>query len=179
MAQRGLKEKLEEKGWEPEFIDKAIDVFEKDSEDRGQIITKLDKIVYWIAMFIAITGNFIISVILIPFLVTITNKVALGVIIFAISLSFGFLFNVLLKDIEALDMEHHIIAGIFIPALALINIFVITNVSNHFIKLLNIQSQHSPFVIGAVYIIGFLTPFTTDKLFVEKRKLKKAQKSSG
>jgi hypothetical protein len=165
MARQNLREKLEEKGWAPEDIDKAVDVFEGDKEKRSGIITKLDRIVYWVAMLVAIAGNFIISIILIPFLIGITNKIALGIILFAIALTFGFLFNVLLKDIEEIDYEHHLIAGIFIPSLALINIFVITNVSNHFISLFNLQSSHNPLIIGVIYIIGFVTPYAADKLF--------------
>lgn len=175
MARENLREKLEAKGWEKEYIDRTVKVMGEDSQKRSQVITKLDKLVYWVAMIVAIAGNFIISIILIPFLITITNKVALSIIIFAIALSFGFLFNILLKDIEDIDEEHHIIAGLFIPALALINIFVITNVSNHFIVLLNIQTKQSPIIIGIVYVFGFLIPYLIDKLLNKKVVSKKQE----
>lgn len=175
MIRSDLREKLEAKGWDDESIEKAMKVFEKEKEKKGEILSKLDKLVYWVAMMISIAGNFIISIILIPFLITITNKIALSVIIFAISLSFGFLFNILLKDIEGIDEEHHIIAGVFIPALALINIFVITNVANHFITALNIQQSHNPFIIGVIYISAFITPYLIDKLL--NKNIAKTQKN--
>lgn len=173
MIRSDLRQKLEAKGWDKEAIDKTMRVFEKEKEQKGEILTKLDRVVYWVAMIVSIAGNFLISIILIPFLITITNKIALGIIIFAISLSFGFLFNILLKDIEGVDEEHHIIAGIFIPALALINIFVITNVANHFISQLNIQQSHNPFMIGTIYVTAFTTPYLIDKLLNKNTTQKK------
>jgi hypothetical protein len=97
----------------------------------------------------------------------------LGIIIFCIALSFGFLFNVLLKDIEEIDYAHHLIADIFIPSLALINTFVITNLANHFITILNIQTAHNPLVIGILYVIGFMMPYLVDKFFDKDRFVKK------
>jgi hypothetical protein len=178
MVKPDFRQKLEDKGWETEDIDKAISVFEEDKEKRNDIITKLDRLVYWVAMIVAIAGNFIISIILIPFLVSITNKVALYIIIFAISLSFGFLFNILLKDIEEIDYDHHLIAGVFIPTLALINIFVITNVANHFLILFKIQTSHNPIIVGAIYVAAFVSPYAADKLFkYEKDKRNLMRKS--
>ncbi len=172
---KDLRKRLEDKGWEPEYIEKAVSVIEENNKARGSIITKLDRLVYWIAMIVAIVGNFIISIILVPFLVSITNKIALGIIIFCIAMSFGFLFNVLLRDIKEIDSQHYIVSDIFIPALALINTFVITNVANHFINLLNIQTAHNPVYIGVIYVSGFVIPYLADKFFNKEKIIKKEE----
>lgn len=171
-----LRERLKDKGWENRYIEKTIEIVNNADEKRLDITKKIDKIIYFIAILIAIVGNFIISIILIPFLITITNKIALGVIIFAISLSFGYLFNFILKDIKELDTQNHIIAGLFIPCLGVINIFVITNVSNHFVNILNIQNPHNPIVVGFIYLASFITPYFSDKLFNKPYKSKKNER---
>lgn len=163
-----LQQKVLQKNWEPEYLEKTIKVLQRAENSKGSVITKLDKFVYWAAILIAVTGNFIISIIIIPFLITITNKIALGFIIFTISLSFGFMFNVLLKDIGELDHDSHIMAGLFIPCLGLLNMYVITTVANHFIRILNIQDAHNPFIIGFIYVTAFVIPYFLDKIFKEK-----------
>lgn len=161
---KNLEEKLIKKGWERKYIDKAVKIFNEDN--KHPLIKKLDKVVYWTALMIVIAGNFLISTVLIPFIITISNSIALGIIIFSISLTFGYLFNVLLKDIESIDNSIHIISGFFLPSISLINVYIMTNVSNHFMKLLNYNSKHNPYLIGIIYILAFMTPYLIDKLFL-------------
>lgn len=166
---KNLREKLQEKGWDEEYIEKTIRILEEDKKNKS-LLEKINSIVYWVALLICIIGNFMISIVLIPFLITIENEIALGIIIASISLSFGFLFNLLLKDIEDLDQNHHIIAGLFIPTLSLINIFYIVKVANYMISIFQIKTIHDPFIISIIYVLAFSTPYLLNKLIVKNKK---------
>lgn len=165
-----LRQKLEAKGWDEEYIEKTIRILEKEDENKS-LLQRLNSVVYWVALVICIFGNFVITIILIPFLITITNKVALGIIIGCIAISFGFLFNVLLSDIEDLDSNHHIIPGLFIPALSMINIFIMVNVANNQISILNLNNIHSPLIISIIYVVSFSAPYFISKIIKKTKEL--------
>lgn len=119
----------------------------------------MNRVVYWTALLVAMIGNLVLSAALIPFIIVL-NSIQLYIIVAVLALSFGMLFNLLLKDIENVDRKHHIIAGIFIPGLAIVNIFVITNLANHLIEIFKIEnSPQNPYIISLVYVLAFLIPF--------------------
>lgn len=123
----------------------------------------MNRVVYWTALLVALIGNLIISAALIPFLIVL-KSFQLYIIIAILALSFGMLFNLLLKDIENVDKKHHIIAGIFIPGLAILNIFIITSLANHLIEVFKIANNpQNPYYISLVYIIAFLIPFVLNR----------------
>ena len=158
---KSLQEKLSEKGWTKEEIEKATQILES-PEEKGRIIfaKKMNPVLYWTTLIVMIIGNMIISVILIPFLIAIESTVTLYSIIALLGLAFGFLFNILLIDIEHIDPRHHVIAGIFIPVLALINIFIIVNITNAIDKaIFGTQVQENAFIVGIVYVIAFVGPY--------------------
>ncbi len=143
-------------------------------EERGKLKVKknvfLDKIVYWAALFIAILGNMLIAISLIPFLLTL-NEVMLYVVMVVIGLSFGLFFEILVRDIEKLEKKHHIIISILIPSIAVISFFVITVVANNLKNVLNIGIfTHNPLVVAAVYAIFFILPYVVYHSIVKKRK---------
>ena len=120
-----LREKLEKKGWSKEEIDKTLRILEKAEEDKRPALAMLDKLVYWIALLLAIGGNLIISVVLIPLLLTIQSAAALYFIIFILAIAFGLLFSLLLGDVGSINRQRLVVAGVFIPVVAIINIFIV------------------------------------------------------
>ncbi|MBR9675908.1 hypothetical protein GOV05_02775 [Candidatus Woesearchaeota archaeon] len=153
---KDLSQRLKEKGWSQEEIERALDTMEK--TDKHPLIARLDKIVYWVALFILIFGNFLISVMLIPFLIVMSGKV-LYLLITVLALTFGFLFNILIEDIEKLDTEYKIMPELFIPALAIITMYIIVSVSNHFIEILNLNRYNNPIIISSFYLVAFIFPY--------------------
>lgn len=147
-----LQERLKQRGWSDAEVARVSNVFGKKEPKRG-------KFVYWFALVIAIVGNGILSVVLVPFLLVLSS-IALYAIIAVIGLAFGSLFNLLLRDIEAADQKQHVIAWIFIPALAVINIYVMTDMANYLIKLLKLSNTlQDPFLVSIIYVFSFSLPY--------------------
>lgn len=154
-----LKERLKKKGWEDREIARAISVMDKARKERKGPIRILDAVVYWFVLLVAIVGNFLISVVLVPFLIAITSAQLYSIIII-LGLSFGILFNLIIRDIDSLTQRHYIIAGLFIPVLALINVYIITALSNELIEFTQVQnSPHNPVLVSLVYTVFFIAPY--------------------
>jgi len=155
MDQKRLIKKLKSKGWTGEDISKAFKIMEKPEKTQTGLF--MNRVVYWTALIVTIIGNLFISIVLILFLLAL-NKTALYAIIATIALTFGLLFNLIINDIENIDPKHHIMAGIFIPAIALINIYIITILTNDVQIALQIQNPHSPILVSVVYVLAFMLP---------------------
>jgi hypothetical protein len=149
-----------EKGWKSKHINHAVRTIEKAKANRHPKIKILDSSVYWISLFVAIIGNLIISISLIPVLLVL-SKLPLYLILTTIGISFGLLFEILIRTIEHLQTKHHLFLGTIIPIIAIINIIVIVIFSNNFEKTIDIQNPHNPFLIGIVYAAAFILPYLT------------------
>lgn len=162
-----LKERLKEKGWTKQEIDKTIRIVKEAKEKKHPAIKLLDKTVYWIALLTAIIGNIIISISLIPSLMTL-KSFPLFLVIIVLGISFGMLFELLIRSIEHLEMKHHIFLSIIIPIIAIINVFIITTVSNDLEKFFNINNPQNPILVGIVYAVAFIFPFLFYKICLKK-----------
>jgi len=151
--------KLRKKGWSNIEISHALSLINKSEQYKNTSVKRIDAIAYWSSLFIAIIGNLIISIILIPFLVLLQN-LPLYFIIIVIALAFGFLFQLLIKDIQKISSKNNIVLDFFIPAIALINIFYMTNFSNYLSKTFNLPLiTHNPLAIGILYVAFFSLPY--------------------
>lgn len=154
-----LKEKLKQKGWTDYDIQKAVAIIENAKNKKSKKIIFLDSFAYWLALLIALIGNFVISIILIPFLLTMSG-IKLYSIIIIIGFAFGAFFDILIRDIEKIRDQKVIIAGVFLPLLALINISLMVKFSNYLQQRLILQSNaNSPLLIGLVYVCAFILPY--------------------
>lgn len=165
------KSKKEKKKKEIEHKIKVIrEERKKKKKKRGKTIIFLDKIVYWIALFIAIMGNMLIAISLIPFLLTL-NEVLLYVVIAIMGLAFGLFFEILVRDIENMEKKHHIIISVLIPSVAVISFFVITIVANNLKTLLGLGViTHKPLMVGTAYTIAFILPYVVYQLILKRKR---------
>lgn len=148
----------EDKRWTDKEIEKTLKIIEKAKEEKPKGIKFLDAAVYWGVLIVAIIGNLILSIILIPFMLVLKHFI-LYIIIILIAFIFGLFFDLLLREIEQIDYKHHIIAGLFIPALAIINVFYMTRFSNYLTETIQLNNIHNPLIVGCVYTIAFITPY--------------------
>ena len=154
------KEELRQKGWREEDLAKAEAILDK--------TTKHDiffsKIVFWSALVVIIFANLLISIILIPFLITLYNLV-LYAIVAILGLVIGFLYNFLITDIGLLEAKHHRAASIIIPIIAVGNIVVMVLTANKFIENIPINNQpHNPWIVAAVFGGAFILPYIVDQI---------------
>lgn len=160
------------KGWTAADVKKTRDILAHAEAEKSTSILFLEQTAFWIALLIAIIGNFVVSVIIVPFLLLL-HGASLYLTIFVIGVTFGTLINVLIGYIEKLGAGKHIIAGAFIPALALINIYIITRFSNDLEILLQLTTPpHSPMLVSVVYVISFVIPYLLEHFdHVRKKRL--------
>ncbi len=122
-----------------------------------------DKVLYWILLILAIIGNLIVTIVLVPLLVVLSSA-GLLLVLAIVATTFGLLFASLLKDIEALNPQSYVIGEIFLPIQALINAYFITLLSNSVSKTINLDNWHNPLIIGIVYTCAFVAPYIFFKI---------------
>ena len=158
----GLQERLMERGWASRDINHALNIMEQHKKTPG--ILFLDKSIYWVVLLVAIIGNLVISIVLIPFLMVL-KEYLLYLIIIILGVTFGLFFNLLINNIEGLKKTQHLIAGLFIPIFALVNLFYITGTANYLQSLMKIDNAQQPWLIGIVYAAAFISPYLMPKLY--------------
>lgn len=172
---KSLHQRLLEKGWSEEEIENTLNIlYDEDKQAKHAVFkSATHPILYWVGLVVAIIGNLLLAVTLIPFLM-ILNSVQLYIILGIVGLVFGGMFNVILKDIEHVDQSHHIIAGVFIPAIALITIYMMVGVSNRFNEIIQNPNPHSAVTLSIIYLVCFSTPYFSykvrDLLWEQKQK---------
>lgn len=168
MPKKELRESLLEKGWTAEEVEKALNTLYSDEPGKAKHDEKMNRILYWSTLVLVVIANTVVSIIMVPFLLVLSN-IALYFVIAVLGLVFGALFNLLIRDIEHVDPKHHIVAGVFLPAIAIINIYVMVSFANRFNEVLNISHiRQNPIIVSAVYVIAFLLPYIIDNGFVQK-----------
>jgi len=154
-----LEETIKKKKWPAYEIEKTLRIINSGKQRKSVIIQFLDITVYWIALFLAIIGNFIVSVVLVPLLIVLTGPF-LYFTLFFVGASFGTLIYTVIRMLEAVETKQNFISGLFITALAIINIYMITNLTNRLELMMGITTNiHNPVLISAVYSIGYILPY--------------------
>ena len=169
MAKQTLREKLAEKGWKEDEIEHALSIMKPSESKTVSFQQQANPLMYWLTLIISIIGNFLIAVAIIPFLIVLSDY-QLYLVVGLIAISFGAMFNFLISTMEHLDPSHHVIAGVFIPALAAITIFVMVNVANRLSSFFQSPIIHNPVWVAVIYVIIFSAPYSIGRLLRYARK---------
>ncbi len=153
-----LIRRLEKRGWNHKDIDKAVNIIHNARQLKSSEARFFDKRIFWILLVVIIAANFAISVALIPALLVFSG-ISLYIIITVVGIVFGLLFEIAIRSIEHLEFGHHITLAVLIPMSALLNIFIISKLSNSFIKSLSLKNFHEPFTIALIYAVSFALPY--------------------
>jgi hypothetical protein len=138
--------------------------YEFERNNKEDVASSVAGIIFWISLLAAIVGNFIITVILVPFLVMLEDKVTLYIIVMIMGIVFGALFNFLLSDIEHLDHHHHVMTGVVIPVLAVINVYIMVNVSKAVGTIISVTVNQNALVIAIIYVAMFIVPYIINSI---------------
>ncbi|MEA3514177.1 MAG: hypothetical protein U9R34_01760 [Nanoarchaeota archaeon] len=157
-----LRERLLAKGWPPEEVDYTLAVLKSKEEKKSRLMQVIEHMIYWLAIIIAIIGNIVVAVVLIPFFLVL-HAFYLYLIIIMLALGFGFLYDILLADLERLVGREMIRESIFIPALALISVGFMTYFANVLADTWNLSISHQPLFVGMVYALVFVSPWFVRK----------------
>jgi len=153
-----LIRRLEKRGWKHKDIDKAVNIIHNAKQLKTSEARFFDKRIFWILLVVIIAANFAISVALIPALLVLSGM-PLYLIIAIMGIVFGLLFEIAIRSIEHLKLEHHITLAVLTPVIAMLNIFIISKLSNSFIKSLSLKNFHSSFTIALIYAVSFVLPY--------------------
>jgi hypothetical protein len=151
---------LREKGWKKRDIKKALKII-SETKKHPKIIL-FDKLIYWISLVFAVLANFIVAISLIPELIVLRGMV-LYTVVATLGISFGLLFELLIRSMEHMKTKHHILLGILIPALAVINFIIVTDNMGRF----GFENSQNPAIIGVLYTLSFILPYVSYSLFLK------------
>lgn len=160
-----LREKLLKKGWDPEEIEYTFSVMEKGEDKKSYKL--FEQVVYWLSIIIAIIGNMVVSVVLIPFFLVL-HAFFLYFIVIMLGIGFGFLYDILIWDIKKVTGREMIIESVFIPALALITVAFMTYFGNLIARSWALNTIHNPLLVGLVYAMAFVAPWVIREYVLEK-----------
>lgn len=159
MNKQELAMDLRKKGWSEEEITHAIRAIDDAKKDKSKFTKFLDQVIYWIFLIVTILGNFIVAVWLVPVML-VSNPIYLYPIMVIVGLTFGFLFDNIIKDILDIEDAPKIMPELFLPAIALIVVYIMTRLSNLFAELLQLPiGIHEPIIVGVFYTLGFMLPY--------------------
>lgn len=162
-----LRERLLKKGWSQKEVEHTISVLASAKEKKSRFVFLLDEALIWIALLVTIFANFVLSVVIVPFLLMLSGTF-LYFVILIFGVAFGLLFTFLLRSIEKIELTRHFLANVFIPIIGLINMYIIARISNKLILVLNLDvSEHSPALVSMVYVFAFLLPYLISQYFRE------------
>ncbi|MEK6874984.1 MAG: hypothetical protein AABX52_04515 [Nanoarchaeota archaeon] len=154
-----LIEKLRSKGWTPDEIAQALRVMTEAQSQKTDLVRFMDRIVYWALLFAILVGNFVISIMIIPFIVF-APQIFLYPMVFLIAATFGALYDLILFDINKIEGVKQFMSGLLLPSLALINIIISIRLAYILASIIGIQlNVYMPVLIGVVYVSGFMAPF--------------------
>jgi len=142
---------------------KPIKVKEKASLKALKSVKELDLILYWSTILLLIMANFFMTIAIIPFLL-LASSFHFYLIIAILGMVFGYVFSLLINNIENLGMHHHLTAVLFIPVFAVINLIVISTSFSGIAALLGIESTVEPLTVSLVYVAFFIIPYAISML---------------
>ncbi len=158
------KAELQRKGWTDKEVEHAEKVLER--AERHDIF--FSKLIFWSAVLVAVIGNLLVSLILIPFLIVLNSVVLYGAVAILAAV-IGFVYNFLITDIGHLEKKHHLWAGILVPLLALVNILIVVGVANALIDDLRVENApHNIWLVALVFVLAFILPYSVDRVLYQR-----------
>jgi hypothetical protein len=120
-------------------------------------------ILYWSTILFLTLMNFMIALVLTPFLLA-TPTIQLYLIIALLGLFFGYIFNLLITRIEFLEKQHHFFAAFFIPFVAVITILTILSSVGSIAATLGLEITQDPEITLTLYAAAFIAPYVLSRI---------------
>lgn len=161
-----LMQRMKKRGWSDEEIQHAHAVF-AEHEPKHRVLHPLyDESLHWVVFLAIIVGNFVIMFYLIPLIFVIRGFISY-LIIAAIAVFMGMIFEVVINDITHLGKHHHFIIGVILPLISLLTfvLFLSFLMKTFETKSLNI------FLVGFTYSFMFILPYYFRKIRAKVKSL--------
>ena len=150
-----LKTILKKKGWKSSEISatvKAVSLVQK-----KRVGEHLNHFLYWSSLLLIGLTNIVGIFSLFPALL-LFEGMQLNLVVAGSGVAFGILFNYFIRALEHLERKHHIIAGIFIPIVVLLDVFILLGI-NEFLRYKFNATHENMAVTIILFVVGFLVPY--------------------
>ncbi len=161
---------LIKKGWRPQDLIKAESIIDKDSNHSK----KFSRRVFLSSLFLVLFGTMVVAFLLIPLLIFLESFL-IYIFITMLSLSLGFMYNLLINEIGFLKKKHHLLSVISLFILSLSSMFLLVSKVNQFISKNSFGNlSYEPFLISIIFSFSFITPYIISliKLKYQKKRHK-------
>ncbi|MBI5073400.1 hypothetical protein HZA99_06300, partial [Candidatus Woesearchaeota archaeon] len=147
----------------PFILETEARIEEKQGLKKESIEKKMHWFVSVTSMFILVLTNFIGALLLIPFLLFFKDTAQYAIIL-VFAIGFGFLFNMIIHSFAHLGDKHHLIAGVVVPAFALLDIVILFTILQKAVDKFKIAANYNYTLIVVLFIVAFLVPYLFDIL---------------
>lgn len=162
-----LTKRLEKRGWNKKEIVKAVGIIQTAKHNKGKKIILLEKFIYIILLIVILAANFAVSVALMPIFMAWGGAIIYFIVI-VLGIIFGLLFELVIRSIEHLEKRHHMFLAIFIPLVAMANIFTILKIQYNLNSGLGISNINNPIMVSLVYAAFFVLPYIIYRFILKK-----------
>ena len=152
-----MVKRIEKERWNKEEIRKAARIIAHAEKTKSFFVKVLDEIVHWFILLIILFGNILIAGFIV-FVSGLLSNVYFYIIIILFALSFGFLIEVPLQDIEKLSKHKHFLSRIMLPVLALLNVYILFGVKYVIEYFLELKFEFNTLAVGLIYGVFFIFP---------------------
>ena len=136
---------------------------EKQAQKKDSIEKKMHWFVSVTSMVILVLINFVGALLLVPFLLFFKDTAQYAIILL-FAIGFGFLFNMIIHSFEHLGDKHHLIAGVVVPAFALVDVVILFTILQKAVAKFKIPAEYNYTLIVVLFVVAFLVPYLFDIL---------------
>ncbi len=152
-----MKKNIEKERWNEKEVKRAAKIILNAEKNKHVFIKILDKIVHWLILFVILLGNVLIAAFIV-FISLLLNEIYFYIITALFAISFGFLIEIPLRDVQKLNKQNHSFSRIILAILAILNIFVLMGMKNSIEYLTGIIFEFNAILVGIIYSVFFLLP---------------------
>ena len=149
-------EELKKKGWSEHEIKHATKALEKTKKYRHAHHNLLNETLFWAILALSIFAIAALTYWVTPIFIYAKNTYLLP-ILFIIGISFGLIFQVIIKDLENLQVHHHTSILVLVPITGIISgVAIFGSITQP--EIIG-GIKHNPYVASIVFSASFLLPY--------------------
>ena len=146
------------KGWTRAEIQRALQSFRKAEEKKHPLVKLLQENLFWVGLIKAFITNLLAAFMTIPLLLYFHN-LTLYMVLGVIGLSFGIVFHSVVKQLERLEIKHHVTSLIFLPLTIFLQFSLILRIAGRFATLFRLPPIEQGIYVILSYTVPYLIPY--------------------
>ena len=135
-------------------------------------VSEFDLVVFCTTLLVLLAANFFVAILVIP-LIFFASTVQSYLLLAAVGLAFGYVFESLISGIKGMRTHHHMVAILLIPAFAIVTLVAVSASMPQFATIFETEPAKDPVTLSIFYAVFFVMPYFalgTNKRKAVKRK---------